>query len=118
MRDFLLPLLTYLHGLPASLAARVRRQDLSLNLDGARAWIRQFENVLSIEHSIAGDELGAFKRYLHIRHGASPWLFVSEHGQPMNRRQHSGQQLPHAGAPGDVALHAGIGGRKMTGKEE
>ena len=80
MRDFLLPLLTYLHGLPASKSVRVRRQDLILNLDGARVLIRQLENVLSIEPSIAGHELGAFKRYLPTLHGALPWLFVSEMG--------------------------------------
>ena len=68
------------HGLRVSEAVRMRRQDL--NLGRARVWIRRLKNGLSVEHPIAGDELRAIKRYLHTRHDALPWLFVSERGQP------------------------------------
>ena len=84
VRDFLLLLMMYHHGLRVSEAIRMRRQDL--NLGRARVWIRRLKNGLSVEHPIAGDELRAIKRYLHIRHDALPWLFVSERGQPMTRQ--------------------------------
>ena len=100
------------HGLRASKTVRVGRQNL--NLGRARVWIRRLENGLSIEPSIAVNELGAFKGYLHTLHGALPWLFVPERGQPMNRRQHSGQQVQHMGAPEDVARHAGVGSRTIA----
>ena len=108
----MLLLLMCRHGLRASKTVRVGRQNL--NLGRARVWIRRLENGLSIEPSIAVNELGAFKGYLHTLHGALPWLFVPERGQPMNRRQHSGQQLQHMGAPEDVARHAGVGSRTIA----
>ena len=56
----------------------MRRQDL--NLKRARVLIRRLKNGLSIEHPITGVKLRAIKRYLHTRHDALTWLFVSERG--------------------------------------
>ena len=84
VQDFLILLMMFRHGLRVGEAIRMRRQDL--NLKRARVWIRRLKNGLSVEHPIAGDELRAVKRYLHTRHDALPWLFVSERGQPMNRQ--------------------------------
>jgi type 1 fimbriae regulatory protein FimB len=40
----------------------------------------------SVEQPIAGDELGAIKRYFATREDNLLWLFVSERGQPMTRQ--------------------------------
>ena len=71
--DYVLLLMMFRHGLGVSEAVRMWRHDL--NLKRARVWIRRLKNGLSVEHPIAGDELRAIKRYLHIR-GTTPcqWL--------------------------------------------
>ena len=84
VRDFLLLLMMYRHGLRVSEAIRMRQADL--NLTQARVWIRRLKNGLSVEHPITGDELRAIKRYLQTRDDVLPWLFLSERRQPMTRQ--------------------------------
>ena len=84
VRDFLLLLMMYRHGLRVSEAIRMRHADL--NLTRARVWIRRLKNGLSVEHPIAGDELRAIKRYLQTRDDVLPWIFLSERRQPMTRQ--------------------------------
>ena len=62
VRDHLLMLMMYRHGLRVSEAIALRRDNV--NLQGARLWVRRLKNGLSVEHPIAGDELRAIKRYL------------------------------------------------------
>ena len=84
IRDHLLMLMMYRHGLRVSEVIALRRDDV--NLGQARLWVRRLKNGLSVEHPIPGDELRAIKRYLAIRTDRLPWLFLSERGQPLSRK--------------------------------
>ena len=84
VRDHLLLLMTYRHGLRASEVIAVKVADV--NLQQARLWVRRLKNGLSVEQPIPGDELRALKQYLRQRDSKLPWLFLSERGQPLTRQ--------------------------------
>jgi site-specific recombinase XerD len=84
VRDHLLMLMMYRHGLRVSEAIDLRRDEV--DLDRARLWVRRLKNGLAVEQPIAGDELRAIKRHLSTRSDALPWLFASERGQPLTRQ--------------------------------
>ena len=84
VRDHLLLLLLFRHGLRVSEAIALRCSDV--DLDQARLWISRLKNGLSVEQPIAGDELRAIRRWLALREDTLPWLFVSERKQPLARQ--------------------------------
>jgi site-specific recombinase XerC len=65
VRDHLLLLMTYRHGLRLSEAIGLRCDQL--NLQRARLWVTRLKGSLSVEHPIHGEELRAIKRYLSTR---------------------------------------------------
>lgn len=84
VRNHLLLLMMYRHGLRVSEVIRIRLADV--NLSESRIWIRRLKKGLSTEHPIAGDELRAIKRYLNTRNDSLPWLLLSERKQPLTRQ--------------------------------
>lgn len=84
IRNHLLILMMYRHGLRVSEAVSLKWSNI--NLDESRIWINRLKNGLSVEHFIEGDELRAIRRYLRSRKDDLPWVFISERGTPLTRR--------------------------------
>jgi type 1 fimbriae regulatory protein FimB len=87
VRDHLLMLLAYRHGLRVSELVDVRMKDL--DWESARLFVRRKKGSLSTHQPLEGDELRALRAYLREREqrsdARSPYLFLSERG-PMTRQ--------------------------------
>ncbi|GGO56987.1 hypothetical protein GCM10011315_23090 [Roseovarius pacificus] len=84
MRDHLLILMMFRHGLRVSEAIALRRSDV--DLAQSRVWIARLKNGLSVEQPVPGDELRPIRRWLAKRDDALTWLFISERKQPLTRQ--------------------------------
>jgi integrase len=84
VRDHLILLMMYRHGLRVSEAINIRLNDI--NLKESRIWVERLKNGLSVEQPIDGIELRAIKRYLSSRSDSLLWLFISKRNQPMTRQ--------------------------------
>ena len=87
VRDHLLMLLAYRHGLRVSELVDVRMKDLDLAT--GRIFVRRKKGSLSTHQPLEGDELRAIRAYLREREqrsdARSTYLFLSERG-PMTRQ--------------------------------
>lgn len=84
VRDHLLILMMYRHGLRVSEAIALRCDDV--DLAQSRLWVARLKNGLSVEQPIAGDELRALRRWFALRQDHLPWLFVSERRHALTRQ--------------------------------
>jgi type 1 fimbriae regulatory protein FimB len=87
VRDYLMMLLTYRHGLRVSELVDVRLKDL--DLDTARLYVRRKKGSLSTHQPLEGDEVRALRAWLREREqrgdARSSYLVLSERG-PMTRQ--------------------------------
>jgi site-specific recombinase XerD len=87
VRDHLLMLLAYRHGLRVSELVDVRLKDL--DLESGRIFVRRKKGSLSTHQPLEGDEMRALRAYLSEREqrsdARSTYLFLSERG-PMTRQ--------------------------------
>lgn len=87
VRDYLMMLMAYRHGLRVSELIDIRLKDL--DLETARLYVRRKKGSLSTHQPVEGDELRAIRAWLREReqhsNARSTYLFLSERG-PMTRQ--------------------------------
>jgi type 1 fimbriae regulatory protein FimB len=87
VRDYLMMLMTYRHGLRVSELVDLRLKDL--DLETGRLYVRRKKGSLATHQPMEGDEVRALRAWLREREqrrdARSPYLFLSERG-PMTRQ--------------------------------
>lgn len=91
VRDYLMVLMAYRHGLRVGELVRFRLDDM--DIEAGRVFVRRQKGSMSTSHPMAGDEIRAARAWLRLRssfaHKASNFLFVSERGDSMIRQSFS-----------------------------
>lgn len=83
VRNELLVLMLYRHGLRVSEACQIQLEQV--NLEQATLFVKRSKAGIDAMHPIAGDELRLLRRYLRERDSELPWLFLSERNTPFAR---------------------------------
>jgi integrase len=83
-RDKALFLLAYRHGLRASEIGHLQRTDVDLKQ--GRITIHRLKGSLSGIYPLQSDVIKLLRSYLRSRTDASPYLFISNRGTPLDRR--------------------------------
>ena len=83
-RDKALFLLAYRHGMRASEIGLLRRTDVDLKQ--ARITLQRLKGSLSGIYPLQPDVIKLLRSYLRARNDASPYLFISNRGVPIDRR--------------------------------
>jgi integrase len=84
-RDYAIMLLAYRHGLRASEAGMLRRDDFDQKQYRLR--IHRLKNSLAGIHPLQPDEVKALKAYMKERASSAPSLFRSRNDTPISRRR-------------------------------
>jgi len=85
VRNSLMLLLAYRHGLRVSELIGLKVSDISL--ESARIYCKRLKGSLQNTHPLDGDELRLIKRWLRLRTSqSSDYLFLSERGTPITRQ--------------------------------
>ena len=86
-RDRCLIMMCYFHGLRASELCHLKLSDIQ----GAYIYIARLKRGLSTTHPLQKCELEALELWLEKRktwlNSDTPWLFLSQHGNPLSRQQ-------------------------------
>jgi site-specific recombinase XerD len=84
IRNYVMLLLAYRHGLRVSELTSIRIADI--DLDAARIWVKRIKEGLSTTQPLQGDELRGLRAYLRTRKDHLPWLFLSSQCGQMTRQ--------------------------------
>jgi type 1 fimbriae regulatory protein FimB/type 1 fimbriae regulatory protein FimE len=121
LRDWLMVILGYRHGLRATELVNLRRDDV--NFDAGVLHVTRLKNGDASTHPLQGDTLRALRR-LFREAPASPFVFVSERGAPFTRagfqkmvvRAGVGSGLRVRGSPAHAAPRCGLqAGQRQRG---
>jgi site-specific recombinase XerD len=84
VRDRVIFLIAYRHGLRASEIGLLQVSDLDLK--SLRIAVHRLKGSMSGTHPLQADEARQLKAYLRSRNSASPYLFIARTGTPVSRR--------------------------------
>ncbi len=105
-RDRCLIMMCYFHGLRVSELCHIKISDIQ----GEYIFISRLKRGLSTTHPLQKQEIEAIELWMNSRkswlNSDTPWLFLSQHGNPLSRQQFYDLLKRHGEAAGlDVKVH-------------